>query len=198
MASTGFTSPDDGRVLGLGLMGTALRPLVSEKEFLRLPESTAKIELVDGEVVVAPSPSYWHQEILGRVVTALRGWAREQRSPVTVGQAPLDVRFAPGRILQPDAFVLFARVPRSHEGPIDRIPQLCVEVLSGERVHDRVTKRLLYGAAGVAENWVVEPAGLIERWSGPGLARADELRRRLTTPLLPGFVLDLRRLFARA
>ena len=115
---------------------------------------------------------------------------------MTVGQAPLDVRFAPGRILQPDAFVLFARVPRSHEGPIDRIPQLCVEVLSGERVHDRVTKRLLYGAAGVAEYWVVEPAGVIERWSGPGLARADELRRRLTTPLLPGFVLDLRRLFA--
>jgi hypothetical protein len=37
---------------------------VSEKEFLDLPESTDKIELVDGEVVVSPSPTYWHQEIL--------------------------------------------------------------------------------------------------------------------------------------
>ena len=171
------------------------RPLVSEEEFLRLPESTARIELVDGEVVVSPSPTYWHQEILGRIVVALRAWAGRQKRPVTVGQAPLDVRFGSGRILQPDAFVLFARVARRHEGPIDKIPQLCVEVLSSERLHDRVTKRLLYAAAGVAEYWVVEPAGVVERWSGPGLARAEALRRRLTTPLLPGFVLDLRRLF---
>jgi Uma2 family endonuclease len=174
----------------------ARRALVSEREFLRLPESTGKIELVDGEMVAAPSPGYWHQEILVRLVAALRAWARKQQRAVTVGQAPLDVRFAPGRILQPDAFVLFARVPRRHEGPIDRIPELCVEVLSRDRVHDRVTKRLLYAAAGVSEYWVVEPAGLVERWSGPDLARGVEVRRRLTTRLLPGFTLDLRRLFA--
>jgi len=184
------------KVRSIPMGGTAARPLISEEEFLRLPESTAKIELVDGEVVVSPSPGYWHQEILARIVGALRAWAGKQKRPVTVGQAPLDVRFAAGRILQPDAFVLFARLPRSHEGPIDSIPQLCVEVLSSERVHDRVTKRLLYAAAGVAEYWVVEPAGVIERWSGPGLSRAEEVRRRLTTSLLPGFSLDLRRVFA--
>jgi Uma2 family endonuclease len=115
---------------------------------------------------------------------------------VTVGQSPLDVRFAPGRILQPDAFVLFTRIPRKHAGPIDRIPELCVEVLSNDRVHDRVTKRLLYAAAGVLEYWVIEPAGLVERWTGKGLTRAVVVRRRLTTPLLPGFALDLRRVFA--
>ena len=76
------------------------------------------------------------------------------------------------------------------------MPELCVEVLSENRVHDRVTKRLVYAAAGVQEYWVVEPAGMVERWSGPGLTRADKVRRRLTTGLLPGFALDLRRLFA--
>ena len=176
--------------------GRALRPLCSEEDFLALPESTAKIELVDGEVVVSPSPNYWHREILGRIVVALRAWAARQKKPVTVGQAPLDVRLARGRIVQPDAFVLFARVARNHEGPIDRVPQLCVEVLSSDRLHDRVTKRLLYAAANVTEYWIVEPAGMIERWSGAGLARAEELRQRLTTPLLPGFALDLHRLFA--
>ena len=169
---------------------------MSESEFLKLPESTDKVELVDGEVVVSPSPTYWHQEILMRLVGALRAWAAKQRRVVTVGQAPLDVRFAPGRILQPDAFVLFDRVPRSHRGPIDAVPALCVEVLSDDRVHDRVTKRLLYAAAGVGEYWVIEPAGMVERWSGPGLARAEELRGRLTSQLLPGFSLDLKRLFA--
>jgi Uma2 family endonuclease len=172
------------------------RPVISEEDFLRLPESTAKIELVDGEVIVSPSPTYWHQEVLGRIVVALRAWATKRKGPVTIGQAPLDVRFAPGRILQPDAFVLFGRIPRSHEGPIDRIPELCIEVLSSDRLHDRVTKRLLYAAAGVTEYWVVEPAGVVERWTGHGLDRAEEVRIRLKTPLLPGFSLDLRRVFA--
>lgn len=178
------------------MRGGAARRLVSEADFLRLPESNAKIELVDGEVVVAPSPSYWHQEVLARIVTALRAWARNRKSPVTVGQAPLDVRFGPGRILQPDAFVLFEPVSRRHEGPIDSVPALCIEVLSADRLHDRVTKRAIYAAAGVREYWLVEPAGLVERWSGPALARVEEVRGRLTSKLLPGFSVDLRRVFA--
>jgi len=101
------------------MRGGVARRLVSERDFLRLPESTNKIELVDGEVVVAPSPSYWHQEVLARIVEALRAWARRQQRAVTVGQAPLDVRFGKNRVLQPDAFVLFAAIPRRHEGPID-------------------------------------------------------------------------------
>jgi Uma2 family endonuclease len=178
------------------MRGVAIRRLVSEEEFRRLPESTAKIELVDGEVLVAPSPSFWHQEVLARIVEALRAWARKQKRSITVGQAPLDVRFGEGRILQPDAFVVFASIPRDHRGPISIIPALCVEVLSEDRVHDRVTKRMLYAAAGVQEYWVVEPAGMVERRSGPGLARLQEVRGRLATDLLPGFSLDLRRVFA--
>jgi Uma2 family endonuclease len=174
-----------------------IRPLVTEKEFLRLPESTEKIELVDGEVVVFPTPSYWHQEILGRLVAALRAWAARQKRPVTIGQAPLDVRFGRNRILQPDAFALFGQISPGHEGPVDRVPDLCIEVLSSNRVHDRVTKRLLYGAAGVKEYWVVDADGLVERWTGPGLAKGKELRGALTSPLLPRFRVDLRRLFSR-
>ncbi len=86
---------------------------------------------------MSPSPSDWHQEIVGRIVVALRAWARGRKRPITVGHAPLDVRFAPGRILQP---VVSRRVPRGHRGLIERIPELCVEVLSEDRVHDRVTK----------------------------------------------------------
>jgi hypothetical protein len=71
-------------------------------------------------------------------------------------------------------------------------------VLSDDRLHARVTKRLLYAAAGVTESWIVEPAGLIERWTGPGLGRAEEHRDRLASRVLPGFSLDLRRLFSAA
>jgi Uma2 family endonuclease len=120
------------------------RAVMTEAEFLRLPESMRRVELLDGEVVMAPPPTYWHQEMLRRLIVALSTWAATEKRAVTVGQSPLDVRFGPGRILQPDAFVLFGRLAAGHRGPINRIPALCVEVLSEDRVHDRVTKRLLY------------------------------------------------------
>ncbi len=173
------------------------RALVTEAEFLSLPESMQRMELIDGEVYVPPSPTFWHQETLSRMMTALRSWAAVQTGPVTACQAPLDVRFAPGRILQPDGFVLFAHVPASHEGPIDQVPALCIEVLSTNRAHDRVTKRYIYAEAGVRELWTVEPAGFVERWSGDGLSRCEVVRDVLRSPLLPGFGLDLSSLWPR-
>lgn len=167
------------------------RRLVSEAEFRSLPETTQRLELFDGELIVSPSPSYQHQEMLSRIVVALRQWARSQHQPVTIGLAPLDVRFGPDRILQPDAFVLFERPPPTHEGPIQSVPVLCVEVLSSNRAHDRLTKRFAYAEAGVAELWTVEPTGSVERWTGAGLSQSELLTERLHSPLLPGFDLDL-------
>ncbi len=150
-----------------------------------------RMELIDGEVYVPPSPTYWHQETLSRIMTALRNWAATQTGPLTVCQAPMDVRFAPGRILQPDGFVLFSRVPQQHEGPIHQVPALCIEVLSTNRAHDRVTKRYIYAEAGVRELWTAEPAGFIERWSGDGLSRSETIQTVVRSPLLPGFELTL-------
>jgi Uma2 family endonuclease len=164
---------------------------MSESEFLSLPESMRPTELVDGELVMAPSPSFWHQEVLTRLVMALRTWAASHPRPVTVVQAPMDVRFAPGRILQPDAMVFFEALGHDVAAPLDRIPEICVEVLSSNRTYDRVTKRFLYAEAGVEEYWIVDPAGLIERRCGAGLARREEIGERLISELLPGFSLEV-------
>jgi Uma2 family endonuclease len=177
-------------------MSTAARTLVTEQEFLALPEGTERAELIDGEVLVAPSPGFWHQELLIRIVEALRVWARAHTN-VTVAMAPLDVRFGPGKILQPDAMVFGSRLAIDGEGPIDEIPVLCVEVLSKNRVYGRITKRFLYAEAGVREYWIVEPSGVVERRAGEALAELEEIRTVLETPLLPGFSLDLAALFSR-
>ncbi|MGM0577147.1 MAG: Uma2 family endonuclease [Myxococcota bacterium] len=170
----------------------AIRPnRVSEAEFLQLPETMDRIELVDGEVVVSPSPSAMHQELLGAVYAALRAWARSRDEPVTGGLAPLDVKFGSDRILQPDAFVILDRIPLDEPGPVQRVPDLCVEVLSTNRVYDRVTKRYLYAEAGVREYWLVEPTGAIERCHGDGLKLVETVTDDLATPLLPGFSLAL-------
>lgn len=171
--------------------------LTSEEEFLALPETMDRLELLDGEVILSAPPSVWHQELLSRIVHRLRAW--QERSPTVafIGQAPLDVRFAPGRILQPDAFVILGDVPLDHEGPLDRVPDLAIEVLSTNRAYDRLTKRIVYTTSGVRELWLLDPGGLIERWSGQGLNEAEEITTTLTTPLLPGLELDLEALFRR-
>lgn len=168
--------------------------LVSEAEFLALPESTRRVELIDGEVVVPPSPSFWHQEVLGRLVSSLRRWARGRE--VTVAQAPLDVRFGPDRILQPDAMVFLHALDRDAPTPVDVVPELCIEVLSTDRAYDRVTKRFIYAEAGVAEYWIVDAGRGVERRDGPGLARIEVVTNELTTPLLPGLAVDVAALLA--
>jgi Uma2 family endonuclease len=168
---------------------------VSEAEFLSLPESLERVELIDGEVIVSPSPVFWQQEVLRRLLLALGTWS-QSRPDTTVAQAPLDVRFGPDRILQPDAMVFLAHIDRGQTGPIDRVPEICIEVLCSDRVYDRVTKRFLYASAGVLEYWIVDPAGFVERRSGPGLTLEETVAETLTSPLLPGFALDVARLLS--
>jgi Uma2 family endonuclease len=170
------------------------RRLVSEAKFGAIPETTQRLELFDGELILLPRPSYQHQEILSRLVVALRQWAATQGRAITVGLAPLDVRFGPDPILQPDAFVLFEVIPAAHEGPIESVPSLCIEVLSSNRAYDRLSKRFAYAEAGVSELWTVEPTGCVERWTGVGLSQSELLAETLRSPLMPGFELDLAQL----
>ena len=176
------------------------RPLVSEEEFLSLPESNQRIELIDGEVILSPSSTFRHQQVLLRIVHALQNWAADRAAPVTVAISALDVRFAPDRILQPDAMVFLEVIPSDIPMPIARIPEICIEVVSTDRTYDRVTKRYLYAEAGVQEYWIVDPAnaGVVERRTAPTLSTLEVLETQLGTPLLPGFTLDLRAVFARA
>jgi len=89
-----------------------------------------------------------------------------------------------------------SKVNPRHVGPLDQIPDLCIEARSpSDRGYDRFTKRLGYAAAGVREYWLVYLDGPVERWHGPSLESAEEHGAALTSPLLPEFSLDVRSLF---
>lgn len=177
--------------------GNESRRLWTEDDFLALPETTRKTELLDGELIREPSADFGHQARCRLLTRRLEDWAATRQPRPDVCQAALDVRFAPGRILQPDVFVYLEPMPRPVRMPLASIPDLCVEIVSTERVYDRVTKRQIYATAGVREYWtVLQDLGIVERWTGVSLATRDEIRGTLATPLLPGFTLEVAELLA--
>lgn len=129
------------------------------------PAPTPRYEVVDGELLVTPSPADAHQRIVKRLVLRLDPYVEAQH----LGElfiSPSDVRPAPGLLLQPDVYV---RLPESgRDEPDAAVSRLLVaiEVLSPSSARfDRVTKRRAYQAAGVPEYWIVDAdAQTIERW----------------------------------
>jgi len=121
-------------------------------------------ELVDGEVLVTPSPHWRHQRIIVRLVIRLDEYVRAQ-GVGTVFVAPLDVKLEPGLVTQPDILV----VPTGHlDDKIYFVSRLllAVEVLSPSSARfDRVIKRPRYQRNRVPEYWVVDrESRTFERW----------------------------------
>lgn len=166
---------------------------MTEEEFLRLPESHERIELVDGEVILSPSPSPLHQRIVQLLHDQLRAWEK-LHPPAMVGLAPLDVRLAHGRIVQPDLFVCVNGYPLDRS-PVDVVPTLTIEVLSAQSTYDRFAKRLLYAQAGVKEYWLVDPyARSVEQVAGLETVAVEQ--QAVTSQALTEFRVDLDAVFA--
>jgi Uma2 family endonuclease len=172
------------------------------KDFVRFPDDGMRHELIDGEHYVTPSPNTRHQEVLGRLYLALAGWLEDH--PIgRVFLAPFDVVFTPFDVVEPD--LLYMSNERGAEiltaANVRGTPNLVIEIGSpGTRRRDAGVKKALYERAGVDEYWLVDPGrDLIRvfRRGAVGFAAATEwsARRRLTSPLLPGFVLSLERVF---
>jgi len=119
-----------------------------------LPEKT-RAEVLDGALIVTPSPLPIHQRIVRRLAAALElqladGWQLETDVDVMLAHDPLDY-------LTPDIVVFRADVPLTVRPiPGDAI-LLVVEVVSkGSRREDRGAKPLAYAEAGIPNFWLVE------------------------------------------
>lgn len=129
------------------------------------PLHSPRYELVDGELLVTPSPGGAHQNAVLILAAALREYLKKY--PIGhVFVSPFDVELEPELIVQPDVFV----VPMSEarrlvtESPAREL-MVATEVLSpSSGRHDRVTKRPRY-QSHVPETWIIDlDARLVERW----------------------------------
>lgn len=128
-----------------------------------LGETNQPTELWDGELVMPPAPSFFHQEVVALFHERLTAWVRQHGAGKT-GLAPLDMVLTTRRVTQPD--VLFIAKERLDliQTRVMGAADLVAEVLSPEsRRRDRIDKRDLYEQHGVKEYWLIDPeAGTVE------------------------------------
>jgi Uma2 family endonuclease len=122
-----------------------------------LPEDGVRRELLDGVLLVSPSPSSVHQIIAGRLMVAL-----EQSCPreyvVTQG---VEVRISPRRSFIPDVLVVTDEAAQraAHRFAPHEVV-LAVEIVSPtSQSMDRITKPALYARAGIPYYWRIETDG---------------------------------------
>jgi Uma2 family endonuclease len=125
-------------------------------DLLAFPDDGLRRELIDGELIVSPSPKTRHQRILLRLAATLRTHLQEHGGG-EVFIAPLDVLFGRRDVVEPDLFfVLDDQQDIITEDNIKGVPALLIEIVSNPRL-DRVRKRDLYERVGVPEYWIVDP-----------------------------------------
>lgn len=167
------------------------------EEWEALPVGT-RAEFLKGELVMAPSPDGSHQTLVTRILRALDahlGPGDAERALV----APCDVFLAGRNVAQPDVLVLPEGTrPKPPPWRVP-LPVVVFEVVSprGEE-YDVETKLPLYARSGIREAWIVDQFRKVVEvhdlaaggttTHGPG-----EMAR---SAAIPGFALDVERLFA--
>jgi Uma2 family endonuclease len=167
-----------------------------------MPEGPPYFQVIEGDLIMSPSPNTFHQIIAGRVFHKLSSFV--ERKPLGVVLiAPLDVYLTEVNIYQPD--VIFVSNPRRAiigEHGIEGAPDLVVEILSmGTARYDKGSKRKIYARTGVSELWLVDPQARsvqvyqLDKDPQKPVATHGE-NAVLSSPLLPGLKIRLSEIFS--
>jgi Uma2 family endonuclease len=205
---TGCTSPAGGAVdvsrnpphLS-AMLSTKARP-ITRHEYAMIPVGAPNYQLIEGDLVMAPSPSSFHQDILANLLVIFRTYLREHpRGKVFV--APLDTYMSDINVYQPDLlFIRKENLGIIEEHGIEGAPDLAIEILSKSSAkYDLGPKRSVYARTGVEELWIIDPAkrtlALFRLAENPDTPLATyKSKQKFTSALLPGLTINLADVFA--
>jgi Uma2 family endonuclease len=172
---------------------------ITGAQFDAMPyEEGRRWELVNGELISVPSPTWQHQDFESRILFALRRYLETRK---ITGLAGHDVEFAltDNDRVRPDVRVLLGNNARRLDPtktPIPGAADIAIEVISpSERASESHDKVRAYLRNGTTEVWQVYPKSrtvLIHRGE---IARSLEWSQPVETDLLPGFALEFAALF---
>jgi Uma2 family endonuclease len=190
-------------------MAVETRKLTYE-EYLAMPEMRCRYEIIDGEMIMAPSPIPIHQWIVGNFYWGLRNFVMSRRLGIVL-MAPLDIviRRDPLRTRQPDILFLSAERSGITSGAqfrglrlLQHAPDLVIEILSPTNTRRELAEKLEdYRSIGVRECWIVSPeAQTVEvvRLGPEGTQTLDIFGTgmALRSEVLEGFALSVEEVFA--
>ena len=170
------------------------------EDYKHTPEDK-RYELLDGELIMAPAPRIVHQRTSREIGTPLDIFVTEDGLG-EVFYAPCDVVLSQTDVVQPD--LLFVSNERSHiitEDNIRGAPDLVIEILSPSTAQrDRTLKRTLYALHRVPEYWQADTDAkfvlVLTLDNGEyKVAGIYGEGQTLVSPLLPGFALEIDRIF---
>ena len=137
-------------------------PVIAKKltwdDIKDLPEDAGHTEIVDGDLVMAPPPSYRHQRIATALGAKIYPFVRENQ----LGEffsSPVHVILADHVNYEPDlCFVAGSRSDLLKAPVIQGPPDPIIEIISeSNRTHDTTVKFHYYEQYGVREYWIVDP-----------------------------------------
>lgn len=171
-------------------------------EFERLPEGEHRLELSRGVLVREPQPGAGHGVVVVNLLLRLAEWVHGRELGRVIVEAGFLLVVDPPTVRRPDAaYVSFQRWPAGSvpEGFWPFAPELAVEVVSPSNAAAEMQDKVLqYLESGTRIVWVVHPkTRTVEVWR-PG-ADVRILREEDVLDggdLLPGFEVDIERLFA--
>lgn len=138
-------------------------PVIIEKkkytyeDYLKTPDDK-RYELIDGELLLTPSPVPRHQVISVELLFKLSEFVAENNLGKVL-HAPCDVYLDNENVVQPDIlFISKDRLGIIGEKNIQGASDLAIEIISENSVYrDMVQKKRLYARFGVKEYWIVIP-----------------------------------------
>lgn len=170
------------------------------QDYCKLPDES-RYELIEGELLMTPSPNRFHQEVAHRLNEAVSRYVSDRRLG-KVYFAPLDVVLSDHDVVQPDLlFVSHSRKEILKDENIQGAPDLVIEITSpSSRERDRLIKKSLYARYRVQEYWLVDLEKrsieiLSLKEAEYGLAGIFFQEDLLSTPILPGLSLSVRTVF---
>src|SRR5215218_781849 len=133
------------------------RPLTAE-DLAALPDDGNRYEIIGGQPIVSPSPTYRHQRISFKLTSVLDAYLSVSGNAQAVA-APMDVHLSQNDVVQPDLLVVLdARAEIIQDRGVMGPPDLVIEILSPSSIsNDFLRKSKLYERFGVREYWIVNP-----------------------------------------
>ncbi len=127
------------------------------QDYLKTPDDE-RYELIEGELLMTPSPITEHQRISRKLTVQLSIYV-DKYNLGEIFVAPYDVYFDNENVVQPDIlFISKDRLNIIDEKNIQGAPDLLIEIISESNAYrDLVQKKKLYAKFGVKEYWIVIP-----------------------------------------